>query len=297
MVLQSRQSRPPLCPLPYPSSPPTKPLPYMSKFTLCLPGLHFQRRDYKDKVFSMRQAFGSFYLHLFSCDPSSTILPHPKKGKPKLKTLYKATYPQFFGPYTPLTDYPTTAKGITNFLHQFNPPSNGNPASCTVWINHSVTPQALQHLLTRLDKHQHKPYSAQLGLHFNMTAQTRAVRRHHKQRAYWKKVVQARIARQKARQQQELLIQGRDSDQSKGSTPSLQDGMQSTQPMTPEDNPSSPPNSPLQSTAVQGSKGPALSWLDSLRKLHWWTSWDLPLANRFWTWVSRHRLTPLSFLL
>ena len=28
-----------------------------------------------------------------------------------------------------------------------------------------------------------------------------------------------------------------------------------------------------------------LPWLDSILRQHWWTSWDLPLANRFWNWV------------
>lgn len=300
MVLNSRLSRPPICPLPYPPSSPPKHLPYLSKFTLWLPGVPFHSRDYKDKVFAMRQAFGSFYLHLFSCDPTSLILPHPKKGSPPLKPLFKAPTPPYFGPYTPLTAYPTTAKGIKHFLPHFSPQPNGSPSRCTVWLNHSVTPQALQQRLQGLDRHQHKLYTAKLGLHFfcGPGAQSRAAKRGKKNAAHWRKVHQAQ---KMERQKQALTCKGRDFDQSNVlPKPSLA-WNKPTKPMTPEDlgvlHSSSPPAFPLQSAQLQVAHALNLSWKDSVLRQHWWTSWDLIMAQRLWTRVGFDTLTLLTSLL
>ena len=287
----------PVSPLPLIPMSPTNPLPFLSLFHLKIPVSPFQPNVYMERFESMRMAFGSFFLHLHSCDPNSTLISWPRNKLPPLETVLQDPL-LFFGPYSPLSHYPSTIKRLCSFLNKFWPNPTGGSVRCHVWINHSIPPGNLQAELSGYDKYQGKLYRAFLF-------RAKIVNDWLVPPAYRKqalpdprtqtKTVYGIFTYQVIPELKEKIAPRLAQFKAEAECPSIWLPLpQSMKPTTAKTLGLALPIKGVQISLRFPSRLqpllPLYPWLAALLELHWSTSWDLCLAQRIWMGKREYRL-------
>jgi hypothetical protein len=274
-------------PLPLPISNHSR-LPYQTRFWATLPLIPFYQKNQGERLFSLRHGFGSLYSHLWSCDPTSTIIPNLNQCSQSTQ----ATIPPL-GAAATLKDYPTSIDRIQRYIRnlQFTFTNEQCTAThCLIVIDHTVELTELLTLINGLDKYQHRPYSF-VKQHKRTHSRTTAAR---SKAATILNTTDASpteaplcIAKRPNYKAQALCLVLETSGDSMMPSPLW--AFQSPQPMksqvalpltTSRDSPPAHSISRQHSATVKPSLG--LRWLLAVLERQWTTSWDLASSPRLW---------------
>ena len=140
-------------------TPPDIPLPSAlpkrrSTFVVKLPIRAFDPNEAEDKFHSIKGVFGSLYNHLWSCDPTCSVLPC---FPPEPKTT-RYTQP-VMGPTSPIDTYPTSLETLQQYLQDLDPSPTGSGTTCRIHLAHSLPFFELLSKLNGPDKSKNQTYS------------------------------------------------------------------------------------------------------------------------------------------
>jgi hypothetical protein len=229
------------------------------------------------------------YSHLWSCDPTSTIIPNLHHCSQSTQS----TIPPL-GAAATLKDYPTSKDRIKRYLRNLSftfTNAHCTETHCFIVIDHTVEPTQFLTLINGLDKYQHRPYSfvkkQKRNQKYNTSFRSKA--------ALILTTTDASpmeaplcIAQRPNYKAQALRLVLETSGDSTMPSP-LWDAFQSPQPMMSQVAPplmTSRGSPPVHSISRQHSATVkpilGLRWLLAVLERQWTTSWDLALSPRLW---------------